>query len=303
MRACRTLWPVSTFRSSRRSLPTARSIWRRSNGWRWASSTTGRWGSWRSAPPASPRRSAREQDAIVDRCAEICRGRGARLTVGCGGNDTATAARESERRGAQPGVDALLSVVPPYTRPSTEGVLAHFEAVADASPVPLVVYEHPGRSGIRLGAEALLRLHETSPSVIGVKLAVPVLDADAFGLLAQAPPSFAVLAGEDQLIGGVAMAGGAGAICAAAHGATRRFADLLAAVDAGDVIGARTHDRALRPLVAALFAEPNPAVIKGVLHARGLIATPDVRLPLMSASDGAVERGLSALAAAERARV
>lgn len=246
--------------------------------------------------------SASEQDAIVDRCVAICCERGAWLTVGCGGNDTAAAAREAERRGSQPGVDALLSVVPPYTRPSTDGVLAHFTAVADASPVPLVVYEHPGRSGIRFGVEALLRLHATSPSVIGVKLAVPALDADALGLLAEAPPSFAVLAGEDQLVFGVTMAGGAGAICAAAHCTTRRFADLLAAVDAGDVIGARAHDRALRPLVAALFAEPNPAVIKGVLHAQGLIATPDVRLPLVRASGGAVERSLAALGAAEGVR-
>lgn len=138
--------------------------------------------------------------------------------------------------------------------------------------------------------------------MIGVKLAVPALDADAFALLAQAPPSFAVLAGEDQLIFGVTMAGGAGAICAAAHCAPRRFADLLAAVDAGDVIGARAHDRALRPLVTALFAEPNPAVIKAVLHAQGRIATADVRLPLMQASDGAVERALEALGAVEGAR-
>lgn len=245
---------------------------------------------------------APERDAIVKLSAAICRDRGAWLTVGCGGNDTAAAAREAERRGAQPGVDALLSVVPPYTRPSTGGVLAHFAAVADASPVPLVVYEHPGRSGIRLGGEALLRLHEACPSVIGVKLAVPALDADAFALLAQAPSSFAVLAGDDHLIFGVTMAGGAGAICAAAHCATRRFADLLAAVDAGDVIGARAHDRALRPLVAGLFAEPNPAVIKGVLQAQGRIATADVRLPLMPASDGAVERALGALGVADSVR-
>lgn len=120
--------------------------------------------------------------------------------------------------------------------------------MAAASPVPIVVYEHPGRSGIRLGGETLPRLHAMSPRVIGGKLAVPVLDADAVALLAQAPPSFAVRAGDDHLIFGVTVAGGAGAICAAAHCATRRFADLLTAVDAGDMIGARAHDRALAAL-------------------------------------------------------
>src|SRR5262249_13879098 len=102
-----------------------------------------------------------------------------------------------------------------------------------------------------------------------------------------APSSFAVLAGEDQLIFGIAAAGGQGAIAAAAHCETARFAAMLAAVERGDLPTARAHTRALRPLVRALFAEPNPAVIKAALQDQGLIATADVRLPLTPASESA----------------
>ncbi|MDO8212100.1 4-hydroxy-tetrahydrodipicolinate synthase [Conexibacter sp. CPCC 206217] len=244
----------------------------------------------------APTLSAAEQDAIVDCCAAVCTARGVPLTVGAGGNDTAAAVREVERRSAQSGVDALLSVVPPYSRPSTAGVVAHFERLAAASAVPLLVYEVPLRTGIRLGSAALLELHAAAPTIAGVKLAVAAFDDDALELLAAAPPSFAVLAGEDQQIFSIAAAGGSGAIAAAAHCETARFAALLSAVERGELASARAHAWALRPLVRALFAEPNPAVIKAMLHAEGLIPTADVRLPLTRASRVAVEAATTALA-------
>ncbi|HST38774.1 MAG TPA: dihydrodipicolinate synthase family protein [Conexibacter sp.] len=232
-----------------------------------------------------------EQDAVVACCAEVCTARGVPLTVAAGGGDTAAAEREVARRAEQPGVSALLSVVPPYSRPSRAGVVAHFERLAAAAgPLPLLVYEVPHRTGIRLGAAALLELHAAAPTIAGVKLALPALDDDALDLLLQAPPSFAVLAGDDALILPVGVAGGAGAISAAAHCATARFAALLAAVRRGEPAAARAEARAVAPLVRALFAEPNPAVIKAVLHAQGLIATADVRLPLVRASAEAAAR-------------
>lgn len=243
----------------------------------------------------APTLSAAEQDAVVDCCIAVCTARGAALTVGAGGNDTAAVAREAARRGEQEGIAALLSVVPPYSRPSRAGVLAHFEQVAAAGPLPLLVYEIPQRTGIRLGAEGLLSLHAAAPSVVGVKLSLPALDDDALELLALAPPSFAVMTGEDQLIFSAGAAGARGAITAAAHCATARFAALLAALERGELVAARDGARELRPLVRALYAEPNPAVIKAVLHARGLIATADVRLPLVRASAGAVAAAVAAL--------
>ncbi|MDW5598704.1 dihydrodipicolinate synthase family protein, partial [Conexibacter stalactiti] len=179
---------------------------------------------------------AAERDAVVDTLAQICRERGAPLTVAAGGNDTAAAEREVARRAEQPGVSALLSVVPPYSRPSRAGVVAHFERLAVAAgPLPLLVYEVPHRTGIRLGAAAMLELHAAAPTVAGVKLALSALDDDALDLLLQAPPSFSVLAGDDALILPVNAAGGAGAIAAAAHCATGRFAALVAAARRGEL--------------------------------------------------------------------
>lgn len=245
----------------------------------------------------APALTAAEQDAVVDRCAAVCAARGIPLTVGVGGNDSAAVASAAARRGARAGVAALLSVVPPYSRPSEAGVVAHFEQVAAASPVPLLVYEVPHRTGIRLSTEALLRLARID-GVAGVKLAVATLDAEALELVAQAPPSFAVLAGEDALILPLAAAGARGAIAASAHCATDRFAALLGAAEAGDLSAVRGHAAALLPLVRALFAEPNPAVIKGLLHRDGLIATPSVRLPHLPTSATAVERAAAAARAA-----
>lgn len=245
----------------------------------------------------TPTLATAEQDAIVACCAAVCGARGVPLTVGVGGSDTAAVLRAVQRRSEQPGVDAILSVVPPYSRPAAEGVVAHFERVAAGSAVPLLVYEAPHRTGIRLSAETLLALARV-PGVAGVKLAVPALDGDALALLVAAPPSFAVLAGEDALILPLAAAGAAGAIAASAHCATARFAALLAAVGENDLPAAREHARLLLPLAAALFAEPNPAVIKGVLHDLGLIATPAVRLPHVRASERAVARAADALRAA-----
>ena len=238
-----------------------------------------------------------ERDAVVDRCAGVCAERGVPLTVGAGGNDTAAAAAEVARRGARPGVTALLSVVPPYTRPSPAGMRAHFAALADASPVPLLLYDVPARTGVRLPAADQLALAAAAPMIAGVKLAVPALDDDALELLEQAPPRFAVLCGEDRLLLPIVAAGGRGAISAAAHVATGRFAALIAAGRAGDLTAAREESRALAPLVRALFAEPNPAVIKALLAADGAIESADVRLPLTRASAVAVERARAAAAA------
>lgn len=239
--------------------------------------------------------SADEQDAVVACCRAACAARGTApiLTVGVGGADTAAVARAVARRGAQDGVDAILSVVPPYTRPATAGIVGHFERVAAASPVPVLAYDIPYRTGTRLGAAALLEL-ANGGYLAGVKLSLSALDTDAYELLIHAPSGFAVLAGEDALIFGMAMAGAAGAIAASALVRTREAAALLAAAAAGDLATARVHAKALLPLQRALFAEPSPSVIKGVLHRQGLIATPAVRLPQVDASAAVVDAALAA---------
>jgi 4-hydroxy-tetrahydrodipicolinate synthase len=239
----------------------------------------------------------RERAAVIAVCAGVARARDVVLLVGAGTNDTRTTIARHEALGHVDGVTGSLAVVPYYVRPSEAAIVAHFEAVAARSPVPLVLYNIPYRTGRGLGAEALLTLADVD-RVIGVKQAVGAVDADTLSLLAGAPEGFAVLCGDDAFLLAILLMGGAGAIAASAHLCTDRFAALLAAARDGRVSEARGHAEALLPLVLALFAEPSPAVLKGVLHADGRVATPDVRMPLGAASAAAVARAVAASAAA-----
>jgi 4-hydroxy-tetrahydrodipicolinate synthase len=184
--------------------------------------------------------------------------------------------------------------VPYYVRPSEAGIVAHFTAVAERSPVPLVLYNVPYRTGRGLRVNSLLEL-AAHPNVTGVKQAVGGIDAETLRLLADAPPSFAVLGGDDAYLLPMVLMGGAGAIAAAAHLRTSDFVRMIDDGLAGHVGDARALAKDLLPLVLALFAEPNPAVIKGVLHAQGRVPTPDVRLPLSNASRSAVDAALAAI--------
>ncbi|AEV85181.1 dihydrodipicolinate synthase [Actinoplanes sp. SE50] len=190
--------------------------------------------------------------------------------------------------------DAGLSVVPPFVRPGPDGVVAHFTALSETSPVPLVIYHVPARTGQVLDAGTLRRIGSLD-RVIGIKYATGSLDPDAVALLADPPPGFAILAGDDALLSPMLALGAAGGITASAHLATDRFAALAAAWQTGDLDTARKLGHLLAPLSAALFAEPNPSVIKAVLHAQGRIPTPSVRLPLLPATPESRARAVSLL--------
>ncbi|WP_432825267.1 dihydrodipicolinate synthase family protein [Dactylosporangium sp. CA-092794] len=222
---------------------------------------------------------------------EVCRGLGAPLLVGVGGS--ATAACAAEVAALPPGVTAMV-VVPPYTRPGEAGVLAHFRAVAAASPVPVVAYHVPYRTGQALSVPALLEL-AAIPNVVGMKLADGPVSADTVALLAAAPAGFAILGGDDAVIAPLLALGAAGGILASAHVATADYVALLGAWRRGDPATARRLGAGLARLSAALFAEPNPSVIKAVLHAQGRIPTPAVRLPLLPASTTARDAALALL--------
>ncbi|TFV83488.1 4-hydroxy-tetrahydrodipicolinate synthase [Blastococcus sp. CT_GayMR16] len=242
-----------------------------------------------------------ERREVVAACARVCGDTGAQLIVGAGTNDTRTTIARHEQLAEVPGVVAALTVVPYYVRPSEAGIIAHFTAVAERSPVPLVLYNVPYRTGRGLGAASLLEL-AASPNIAGVKQAVGGVDADTLRLLAEAPPSFAVLGGDDAYLLPVVLMGGAGAIAAAAHVRTADFVRMTADGLAGRVADARARAEALLPIALALFAEPNPAVIKGVLHAQGRLPTPDVRLPLTNASRSAIDHALAAISGTPRER-
>jgi 4-hydroxy-tetrahydrodipicolinate synthase len=236
-----------------------------------------------------------ERDAVIRVCAAVAVERGVPLLVGAGTNDTRTTIARHEALGAIDGVSGSLAVVPYYVRPSEAAIVAHFEAVAARSPVPVVLYNIPYRTGRGLGAAALLELAAVD-GIVGLKQAVGGVDADTLSFLASAPDEFSVLCGDDAFLLALVAMGGAGGITASAHLCTDRFAALVAAARDGRLGEARAHAEALLPLVLALFAEPSPAVLKAVLHAAGRIATADVRMPLGPASGAAVSRAVAASA-------
>ena len=242
---------------------------------------------------------ADEKRVVVDACARACAGAHAPLIVGTGTNSTRTTISATTALAGTPAVAAALVVVPYYVRPSEAGIVAHMQSVADASPVPVVVYNIPARTGRGLGAASLLTL-AAHPRIVGVKQALAELDADTLQVLADAPETFSVLGGEDTLLFPLMCMGAAGTISAAAHVCTERFVAMIECGLAGKIDDGRAHAEALLPVVRAGYTEPNPAVFKGVLHAQGRIATPDLRAPMTNASAAAVERALEAVDRASR---
>ncbi|WP_330255449.1 4-hydroxy-tetrahydrodipicolinate synthase [Nocardia sp. NBC_00565] len=233
-----------------------------------------------------------ERRRVLDICATVCRERNAPLIAAAGTNSTAASIEALAALGAT--VTAALTVVPYYTRPSEAGVLAHFRQLAATSPIPLIVYNVPHRTGRTLSPDTLHELART-PNIIGFKHAVGGIDDTTITLMSTLPPGVSVLAGDDLHAAPLLALGASGAILASAHLATSAFATLITLWRNGPLPEARQLAHRLAPLAAALFAEPNPAVIKSALAAQGRIPTPTVRLPLLSASASATTAALETL--------
>ncbi|HKX89590.1 MAG TPA: 4-hydroxy-tetrahydrodipicolinate synthase, partial [Sphingopyxis sp.] len=216
------------------------------------------------------------------------------VIAGCGSNDTATAIRHM-RYAQAAGAAAALIVAPYYNRPSQDGMIAHFQALADASDLPIVVYNVPGRTVADISAETLCRLAEI-PSVVAIK--------DASGDLARvtihragAGEDFCQLSGNDDLWLPHAVMGGVGCISVTANVAPRLCADFAAACSAGDWARALVlHDR-LFDLHKAMFSDTSPGPVKYALSRIHDWFSPEVRLPIIPASEAsrtAVDAALSA---------
>ena len=235
-----------------------------------------------------------ERRAVVDICDEACRRAGRGLIVGAGSNATASTVTDVRVLDEWSSVIAALVVVPYYTRPSERGVVDHFRTVAEASPVPIVLYNVPYRTGITLGSSAIIELSRHD-RIVGIKQAVGALDADTLRILAEVDRSFGVLSGDDAFIAPTILMGGVGAIAASGHVATDRFVALIDSARAGDVRRASALAADLLPIVEAGFTEPNPAVFKAVLARRGEISTSELRSPMMAASETAADALADAL--------
>jgi 4-hydroxy-tetrahydrodipicolinate synthase len=224
---------------------------------------------------------AEEDQQIVNAVAEVGRRYGARVLAGIGSNNTSVAIANAARA-REAGADAFLAVAPYYNKPTQDGLIAHYTAIAEAHPeVPVVLYNVPGRTASNLSAATTLRLAEID-NIVGVKEASGDLD-QIMAILRERPDGFAVLSGDDALTLAMLLLGADGVVSVTSNVAPEHMVGMVDAALAGDLEQARTLHYRLLPLMNALFAEPNPAPAKAALELLGLI-TDGVRLPLVKAT-------------------
>ena len=209
------------------------------------------------------------------------------LFLGLSGSDTRKMVKTLERTASWP-LGGYLIACPYYTRPSQEGMVRHFSALADGTMRPIVIYNIPYRTGVNLGNAAMLELAGRA-NIVGVKDCSADM-AQSFDLLRRKPPGFAVLTGEDAFYHPMLTQGAEGGIIASAHIETRAFAVVRNLLMAGDGTGALAAWHQLCDLPRLLFAEPTPAPIKHWLWRAGLIGSAEVRLPMTPVSDGLAAR-------------
>lgn len=208
----------------------------------------------------------------------------ATVVAGTGTYDTAESIELTEAA-VEAGVDGVMAVTPYYSRPPQQGLFEHFTAIADASAVPVLLYNIPSRTGRRIEVETLQRLSEHE-RIVAVKDAVGDL-AFTTQTVNACGEGLAVYSGDDILTLPIMSVGGVGIVSVAAHLAGREIAAMVAAAASGDWDEARRLHLALAPLFSALFAEPNPMPVKGTLDALWQpVGAP--RLPLVAASPAVV---------------
>lgn len=217
-----------------------------------------------------------ERERVVRVVVEAAKGR-VPVIAGAGSNDTA-AAIETSLVLAKAGATQLLHVSPMYNKPPQRGIIAHFTAIADASPVPVVVYNVPGRTGSNITAETTLELAKHG-NICAVKEASGN-PAQIDAILRARPAGFAVLSGDDGLTLSVMASGGDGVISVISNVAPKLCAQLTEAMATGDVATARAIHHRLAPLVDAAFIESNPIPIKAALAMMGKMQNV-LRLPLV----------------------
>ncbi len=198
------------------------------------------------------------------------------VMAGAGANSTREAI-ELSRRCKEVGADCVLSVVPYYNKPTQDGMVAHFSAIAEAVDIPVVLYNVPGRTVADMSVETALRLAEV-PGIIGIKEASGNIDRAA-QLIKHAPPSFSIYSGDDPTAVALMLLGGHGNVSVTANIVPRQMHALCAAALAGDAALASKLHFALIELNQLLFCEPNPIPAKQALHLMGRIG-PGLRLPL-----------------------
>ena len=224
---------------------------------------------------------------IVDRTAKRVP-----IVAGMGGNDTKSLVDQLRTFNLNDTV-AILSVVPYYNKPSQEGIYRHFMAVAEASPVPVIIYNVPGRTGLNMTAETTLRLAHASDKIVAVKEACGNIE-QMQQILDGRPENFLVLSGDDGLTVELVKRGGDGVISVAANTFPEKFCGCIHKVMGGNIADAEREIAEMEESINLLFKEGNPVGAKAMAAAMGL-TTAEVRLPLVEATEALGEEIKSAI--------
>jgi len=208
------------------------------------------------------------------------------LVYGIGSNDTAAAEALLHSVDLE-GIIAILSASPAYNKPSQAGIVAHYQRLADAAPLPLVLYNVPGRTGSNMSADTTLRLAEHS-NIIGIKEASGNVE-QCLAILARKPADFLFLSGDDMLTVPLIACGAVGIITVLGNAFPQKFSDMTRAALGGDFARAQQLLFDFVPLNPLMYEEGNPVGVKAALALQG-VCDSAVRLPLMAASEGLTAR-------------
>ena len=204
------------------------------------------------------------------------------LVLGIGGNSTAAVVEELRSANVS-GFDAILSVSPYYNKPTQEGIYRHFVEVSKATPLPVILYNVPGRTSSNILPETIARIASECDNIIGVKEAAGDI-VQAMKLISKVPDDFLVISGDDMITLPMTLAGGKGVISVIGQGLPKDFSNMVKLGLEGKPKEAYDLHYKIAPSIDLIFAEGNPAGIKAMLFKKGMIAN-HLRLPLVEASE------------------
>ena len=225
----------------------------------------------------TPCLSCDEKDAITSLVKDVNQGRVPILKY-CGGNNTADVIAEMQSTDWS-GIDGILSICPYYNKPSQEGLYQHFKAISQASPLPIVMYNVPGRTGVNMSAETTLRLAWECENIVGIKEASGSLE-HVDEMIKGKPERFDVISGDDALTFSMIASGAAGVISVIGNALPKEFSRMIRLEFQGEYEPARKIHHMFTELYSLLFVDGNPAGVKALLSDMGMIENV-LRLPLV----------------------
>ena len=225
----------------------------------------------------APCLSKQEKDEMTVFIKELVGGRVPILKY-CGGNNTAAVVEEIKTTDWS-GIDGILSICPYYNKPSQEGLYRHFKAIAEASPLPVVLYNVPGRTGVNMKAETTVRLAKDFPNIVAIKEASGSLE-QIDEIIKNKPDNFDVISGDDALTFSMVASGAAGVISVIGNALPKEFSRMIRLEFNGEYEPARKIHHMFTELYSLLFVDGNPAGCKALLNDMGMIENV-LRLPLV----------------------